>query len=157
MVHTRWHSAGLPQVGCWAEPAYVTVMVANTWVRHSRERDRTVSNMAQAETLIPVAEDPRRKLKTSSLYWFISSRHYVPMAEIRRRFQIEQTDGTLLDEEGGAIHIGLPEPVARALLDLVRKGKVGLEFAPEFNLRIAIGTFPMRVRPQDPRGTDRTF
>jgi len=59
----------------------------------------------------------------------------VPIAEIRRRFQLDATDGTLLSDDDGIIHIGLPDQAARALLDLKKKGKIGLEFAPEFELR----------------------
>jgi len=93
------------------------------------------------------AGDSRRKLKSSSLFWYISSRHYVPIAEIRRRFQLDSTDGTLLTDDDGPVHIGLPEHAARALLDLKRKGKIGLEYAPEYELRIVVGVFPTRVRP----------
>jgi hypothetical protein len=103
----------------------------------------------------PRREEPRRKLKTGSLYWFISGRHYVSLVELRRRFQIELTDGTLLRDNDGVVHIGLPEHVASALFELKRKGKIGLEFAPDFNVRIVIGVYPMRIRPPDSRDPDR--
>jgi len=99
--------------------------------------------------------DGKRRLTASSLYWFISSRHYVPIAEIRRRFQLDATDGTLLSDDDGIIHIGLPDQAARALLDLKKKGKIGLEFAPEYELRIVVGAYPMRVRPPETRKPDK--
>lgn len=111
--------------------------------------------MSTAEVAQAARDEPRRKLKSSSLYWFISSRHYVPISEIRRRFHIDATDGTLLHDDEGLVHIGLPESVAQAIVDLKRKGKIGLEYAPEYDIRIVIGVFPSYVRPPDLRKPDR--
>lgn len=87
-----------------------------------------------------------RRVKSSSLLWFISSRCYVPMADVRRRFGLQTDSGTVLRDEEGFVHIGLPRQAAEALLDLQRKQKVGLEYDLEHAARIVVGVFPLRVR-----------
>src|SRR5579864_6940769 len=89
---------------------------------------------------------PGRRLKSSSLLWFISSRPYVPMADIRRRFGLATESGTWLRDDDGPIHIGLPAQAAETLLDLKRRGKVELQVDLEYATRIAVGVFPLRVR-----------
>lgn len=97
----------------------------------------------------PVGERQRR-LKASSLLWFISSRPYVPMADIRRRFDLHTDDGAYLWDDEGPVHIGLPLQAAETLLDLKRKQKVGIEYDLEHAIRIAVGVFPLRIRLAPP-------
>lgn len=95
----------------------------------------------------------QRRVKASSLLWFISSRPYVPMADIRRRFDLHTDDGAFLWDDEGPVHIGLPRQAAETLLDLKRKQKVGIEYDLEHAIRIAVGVFPLRIRlaPPPPR------
>src|SRR5215210_4078905 len=61
---------------------------------------------------------------------FIKSRPYVPLHELRRRFELngELDDVTLIDAPGGTrVYLGLPEREAQLISGLARDGDVGLE------------------------------
>ena len=98
-----------------------------------------------------------RRVKSSSLLWFISSRPYVPMADIRRRFGLATDTGSLLFDEEGAVHIGLPPQAAETLLDLKRKRKIGLQYDLEHAMRIAVGAYPLRIRLSPPAPSSRVY
>lgn len=98
----------------------------------------------------PPVNEQARRLKASSLLWFISSRPYVPMADIRRRFGLATETGTLLHDDEGPVHIGLPRQAAETLLDLKRKQKVELQYDLEYATRIAVGAYPIRIRLAPP-------
>jgi hypothetical protein len=102
----------------------------------------------------PVNEQARR-LKSSSLLWFISSRPYVPMADIRRRFGLVTETGAFLSDEEGSVHIGLPRQAAETLLDLKRRQKVGLQYDLEYATRIVVGAYPIRIRLAPPAPVGR--
>ncbi|HEV7215109.1 MAG TPA: hypothetical protein VGP33_08270 [Chloroflexota bacterium] len=104
----------------------------------------------------PVPEQTRR-VKSSSLLWFISSRPYVPMADIRRRFGLQTETGTFLFDEEGSVHIGLPRQAAETLLDLKRKQKVDFQYDLEYATRIAVGAYPIRIRLSPPVAGGRAF
>jgi hypothetical protein len=104
----------------------------------------------------PVLEQARR-VKSSSLLWFISSRPYVPMADIRRRFGLQTETGTFLFDEEGSVHIGLPRQAAETLLDLKRKQKVDFQYDLEYATRIAVGAYPIRIRLSPPVAGGRAF
>ncbi len=94
----------------------------------------------------PAVVPRQRRVKASNLFWFISSRPYVPMADIRRRFDLETESGTLVHDERGQLHIGLPKGAADCLLELSRRRKIGLHYDLEFSMRVVVGVYPMRVR-----------
>ena len=96
------------------------------------------------------AEEPQgvrtRRVKASNLLWFISSRPYVPMSDLRRRFGLDCEHGTVVRDEQGPLHVGLPRQAAEAILELMRKNKIGLEYDYRIAMRVAIGVYPLRVR-----------
>lgn len=98
-----------------------------------------------------------RRVKSSSLLWFISSRPYVPMADIRRRFALQTECGSFLFDEEGSVHIGLPRQAAETLLDLKRKQKVGLQYDLEYATRIVVGAYPIRIRLAPPAPPGRPY
>ena len=102
----------------------------------------------------PALEQVRR-VKSSSLLWFISSRSYVPMADIRRRFGLQTETGTFLFDDEGSVHIGLPRQAAETLLDLKRKQKVDFQYDLEYATRIAVGAYPIRIRLSPPAAAGR--
>ena len=104
------------------------------------------NDVDEAEPLLEIG----RRIKSSSLLWFISSRPYVPMADIRRRFALQTECGSFLFDEEGSVHIGLPRQAAETLLDLKRKQKVGLQYDLEYATRIVVGAFPIRIRLAPP-------
>ncbi len=89
---------------------------------------------------------PARRVKASSLLWFISNRPYVPISDIRRRFGLFSEHGTMLRDEEGPLHLGLPEQAAATMLDLRRRNKIEFEYDYAYEMRIVIGVFPLRVR-----------
>jgi hypothetical protein len=105
----------------------------------------------------PPVNEQARRLKASSLLWFISSRPYVPMADIRRRFGLATEAGTVLHDDEGAVHIGLPRQAAETLLDLKRKQKVELQYDLEYATRIAVGAYPIRIRLASPAPNGRVY
>jgi hypothetical protein len=78
---------------------------------------------------------------------FIKSRPYVPLHELRRRFELngEQDDVTPVQvPEHGLVYVGLPEREADFIATLVRDGDIGLELARDPDVAVVVGVFPMR-------------
>ncbi len=72
----------------------------------------------------------RKRLSKSSLLWFIRSRSYVTLADVRRRFGVEMgEDVSGIRGPQGLAFVGLPSQQARILQELWCEGKIGLEFA----------------------------
>jgi hypothetical protein len=72
----------------------------------------------------------RKRLSKSSLLWFIRSRSYVTLADVRRRFGVELgEDVSGIRGPQGLAFVGLPSQQARMLQELWCEGKIGLEFA----------------------------
>jgi hypothetical protein len=85
-----------------------------------------------------------KKQSPSTLLWFIRRKAYIPLCEIRRRFELDGDDGSFLADEGGAsIFVGLPANTCAAIEKLWRQGKIGLELSVEFDCRVLIGVYPM--------------
>ena len=78
---------------------------------------------------------------------FIKSRPYVPLHELRRRFEL---NGDLDDVcgvhmgERGIVYVGLPPREAEFLATLVKDGDVGVELSQDPNAPVVVGVFPMR-------------
>ena len=87
-----------------------------------------------------------KRPSTSSLRRFLSSRAYVPIAEIRRRFALEDTDGIHRVERNGTVmFVGLPEREALKVQDLWCRGEIGLECSVEVRAPVVVGIYPMRI------------
>jgi len=91
----------------------------------------------------------RNKLSRSSLLWFIRSRSYVPVPELRRRFDLDGIDEIRVIQTGdGPAYVGLPERAAQFVEALTRESRLGLNFAPDLTGRIVQGIYahePVRV------------
>ncbi|HEY8168515.1 MAG TPA: hypothetical protein VIF84_07365 [Candidatus Limnocylindrales bacterium] len=92
------------------------------------------------------AGDQERGTTAAQLRRFIKSRPYVPMHELRRRFELngECDDVVAIATSDGRAYIGLPEREGRFMADLVRQGEVGLELGHDPETPIVVGVFPMR-------------
>jgi hypothetical protein len=87
-----------------------------------------------------------KRPSTSSLRRFISSRPYVPVAEIRRRFGLDDPDTiSRIERDGEAAFVGLPDREALKLQDLWARGEVGLELSVEVHAPVVVGIYPMRI------------
>ncbi|HWH23958.1 MAG TPA: hypothetical protein VNW68_03585 [Candidatus Limnocylindria bacterium] len=78
---------------------------------------------------------------------FIKSRAYVPLHELRRRFELNgdldevcQIDGP----DGARIFVGLPPRESKFLADLARDGDIGLELSNDPRSPIVVGVYPIR-------------
>jgi hypothetical protein len=87
-----------------------------------------------------------KRPSTSSLRRFISSRPYVAIAELRRRFILDQPDAmSRLERDGQAAWVGLPEREASKLQDLWLRDEIGLQLSVEVRAPVVVGVFPMRI------------
>ena len=77
---------------------------------------------------------------------FIKSRPYVPVHELRRRFEIEGIEDEVspMSTGQGTLYVGLPELQAGYLGELVKAGEVGCELLLDPTSPGVIGVFPMR-------------
>jgi len=77
---------------------------------------------------------------------FIKSRPYVPMHELRRRFELngQPDDVSPVATQQGTIWVGLPRREAAFIGDLVRQGEIGLELCHDPVVSIVVGVFAMR-------------
>ncbi|MDP8904563.1 MAG: hypothetical protein M3N29_04500 [Chloroflexota bacterium] len=78
---------------------------------------------------------------------FIKSRPYVPLHELRRRFELNGE----FDEvnpvsvgDGTIVYVGLPERESQLLGGLVRDGDIGLELSQDPQVPIVVGVYPIR-------------
>jgi hypothetical protein len=87
-----------------------------------------------------------KRPSTSSLRRFITSRPYVTVAELRRRFGLDDPDAmTRLARNGTSAWIGLPEREAAKLQDLWDRGELGVELSVEVRAPVIVGVYPMRI------------
>jgi len=87
-----------------------------------------------------------KRPSTSSLRRFITSRPYVAIAELRRRFVLDEPDAVFrLERDGIVAWVGLPQREASKLQDLWLRDEVGLELSVEVRAPVVVGVFPMRI------------
>jgi hypothetical protein len=105
--------------------------------------------MTVDDTPSPAEEngDTPRGPTAAQLRRFIKSRPYVPLHELRRRFELNgDLDEVALVEttEYGRVYLGLPVREADFIAGLVRDGEVGLELGHDPIVPVVVGVFPMR-------------
>jgi hypothetical protein len=87
-----------------------------------------------------------KRPSTSSLRRFLTSRPYVPIAEIRRRFLLDEPDAICrIERDGEAAYLGLPEREAQKIADMWARDEIGLELSVEVRARVVVGIYPMRI------------
>ena len=77
---------------------------------------------------------------------FIKSRPYVPMHELRRRFELNGSadDVSPIETRAGLVYLGLPPRESTLVEELVRMGDVGLELCRDPQVPMVVGVFAMR-------------
>jgi hypothetical protein len=78
---------------------------------------------------------------------FIKSRPYVPLHELRRRFELNGDLDEMCAVEvssGGHVYVGLPAREAELLGVLARDGDVGLELSSDPQTPVVVGVYPIR-------------
>jgi hypothetical protein len=87
-----------------------------------------------------------KRPSTSSLRRFVSSRPYVPVAELRRRFGLDEPDAMVrIARNGTSAFIGLPAREASKLEELWARDELGVEISVDVHAPVVIGVYPMRI------------
>ena len=91
--------------------------------------------------------EAQRGPTAAQLRRFIKSRPYVPLHELRRRFELNGE----LDEvsrieipSAGPVFVGLPARESEFVESLVRDGDIGVELSWDPTAPVVVGVFPMR-------------
>lgn len=94
----------------------------------------------------PVPLEGSAGCTSAQLRRFIKSRPYVPMHELRRRFELngEADEVCPIETPSGTVFLGLPGRESQLLAELVRQGDVGLELCRDPRVPIVVGVYPMR-------------
>jgi len=91
----------------------------------------------------PARPQKAKRVNAGKLFWYIRSKSYVPIPELRRRFEITPDDMATIQDDGGKMYIGLPQDVADVVANLRRQQKIGLECSVDFSTPIVIGVYPL--------------
>lgn len=87
-----------------------------------------------------------KRPSTSSLRRFVSSRPYVPVAELRRRFGLEEPDDMIaISRNGTRAFIGIPAREAAKVEELWVRDELGVELSVDVRAPVVVGVFPMRI------------
>lgn len=98
-----------------------------------------------------------KRPSTSSLRRFVSSRPYVPVAELRRRFGLDEPDAMVrISRNGTSAYIGIPAREAAKLEELWMRDELGVELSVDVHAPVVVGVFPMRIArfTFDPNGVN---
>lgn len=91
--------------------------------------------------------DAQRGPTAAQFRRFIKSRPYVPLHELRRRFELngDLDEVSQVELAGqGSVFMGLPLRESEFIAALVRDGEVGVELSQDPDVPIVVGVFPMR-------------
>jgi len=86
-----------------------------------------------------------KRPSTSSLRRYLTSRPYIAVADIRRRFGLDPDAMSVVSRNGTTAYIGLPEREASKLQDLWQRDEVGVELSVEVRAPVVVGIYPMRI------------
>lgn len=100
------------------------------------------STAAPAEGSEPDHQGPT----AAQLRRFIKSRPYVPLHELRRRFELngDLDEVHAIDVPDGHLFLGLPRREADFIATLIRDGEVGVELSRDPSVPVVVGVFAMR-------------
>jgi hypothetical protein len=86
-----------------------------------------------------------KRPSTSSLRRYLTSRPYIAVADIRRRFGLDPEAMSVVSRNGTTAYVGLPEREASKLQDLWQRDEIGVELSVEVRAPVVVGIFPMRI------------
>src|SRR5918992_1912127 len=86
-----------------------------------------------------------KRPSTSSLRRYLTSRPYIAVADIRRRFGLDPEAMSVVSRNGTTAYVGLPEREATKLQDLWQRDEVGVELSVEVRAPVIVGIYPMRI------------
>lgn len=101
----------------------------------------------EAGAHVDEAADSQRGPTAAQFRRFIKSRSYVPLHELRRRFELpgelDEVSGVEMSGHGH-VYVGLPPREAEFIATLVKDGDIGIELSRDPTVPIVVGVFPMR-------------
>jgi hypothetical protein len=108
--------------------------------RSPEENGPTAAADATVRPSVPAACTP------AQLRRFIKSRPYVPMHELRRRFELngDADEVSAITTPQGVVYVGLSGRESQFIAELVRQGDVGLELCRDPFTPMVVGVYPMR-------------
>ena len=82
---------------------------------------------------------------------FIKSRPWIPLHELRRRFDIVGVDDEVHPIRVGeeTLFIGLPAAEGELVAELLMSGDVGYELSLDPSVPVIVGVYPMRPVPRN--------
>src|ERR671910_382651 len=86
-----------------------------------------------------------KRPSTSSLRRYLTSRPYIAVADIRRRFDLDSEAMSVVARNGTTAFIGLPEREATKLQDLWQRDEIGVELSVEVRAPVVVGIYPLRI------------
>jgi hypothetical protein len=86
-----------------------------------------------------------KRPSTSSLRRYLTSRPYIAVADIRRRFGLDPEAMSVVSRNGTTAFVGLPEREATKLQDLWQRDEVGVELSVEVRAPVVVGVYPLRI------------
>jgi hypothetical protein len=86
-----------------------------------------------------------KRPSTSSLRRYLTSRPYIAVADIRRRFGLDPDAMSVVSRNGTTAFVGLPEREATKLQDLWQREEVGVQLSVEVRAPVVVGIYPMRI------------
>jgi hypothetical protein len=86
-----------------------------------------------------------KRPSTSSLRRYLTSRPYIAIPEIRRRFALDPEAMSVISRNGTTAYVGLPEREATKLEDLWQRDELGVELSHEVRAPVIVGVYPMRL------------
>ncbi len=86
-----------------------------------------------------------KRPSTSSLRRYLTSRPYIAVADVRRRFGLDPDAMSVVSRNGTTAFIGLPEREATKIQDLWQRDEVGVEMSVEVRAPVVVGVYPMRI------------
>ena len=86
-----------------------------------------------------------KRPSTSSLRRYLTSRPYIAVADIRRRFGLDPEAMSQVARNGTTAFIGLPEREATKLQDLWQRDEIGVELSVEVRAPVVVGIYPLRI------------
>jgi hypothetical protein len=86
-----------------------------------------------------------KRPSTSSLRRYLTSRPYIAVADIRRRFGLDPEAMSVVARNGTTAFIGLPEREATKLQDLWQRDEIGVELSVEVRAPVVVGIYPIRI------------
>ncbi len=99
----------------------------------------------------PAKPQKAKRVNSGKLFWYIRSKSYVPIPELRRRFEIGPDEMGVIQDDGQKLYIGLPQEVADMVANLRRQQKIGIECSADFEASVVIGVYPLYPASGGPR------